>query len=123
MGWSNYIVIDEYKIKVEISRNVREDMMYTLLENIPQLFKYKEELSGHEINFTDKINERAKDTLKQISYSVYDIIVECMEEEWFYDITFIAWLKTRNISYRFLTEFELEGDKAEDYTNVGRYQI
>ncbi len=120
MGWSNYIVIDEQKIIIEVSRNIRKDMVHDIIDKIPQLFNYKEELEGQEINYTDKINERAKDTLKQIAYNTYDILISSMEEYWFYDIMFMIWLKKRNIEYRFISEFELEDDKANKYNSITR---
>ena len=102
MGWSNYIIIEEWKLAIEVPQRIDAG-------SIEQ--EYLEKLLSFETREYLLEKPHSEITVKDLSefVSAYDIIHDmadiCPDE------LFLYWLESRKIGYKILSEFKFEEEK------------
>ena len=111
MGWSNYIVIDDWKLLLEVPREISEED-YFFNDNMKKLLTHMESVD-YDL-FDTKIKDITIDNLSEvfgIAKKVMFIDSECSD----IDIKmFLYFLKVRRINYRIEHE-DVVRDKYKDY--------
>ena len=117
MGHVNYIVVDSLKVKFRISRNIREDEVDDILNNISRIFEESENIDADVL--TEKQHSPyAKSILNFIAYKFLTTIYASMDTYCFFDYMLIGWLKKNEIPYRIISEYALD-KPAEKYIAIG----
>jgi len=120
MGWCNYIVVDDWKLKFEVSREVNEENLGEIEDWIDNLLDSYEELESTDLSFSTELPERTIVSLLDMSFKTQDALIYSMGYN-IIDYMFMYWLKNRGIKYRFISEFELDKDPADKYKKVSRF--
>lgn len=123
MGWCNYIVVDKYKLKFEISRYVNVDDVDNIQELIKSIFDEYETIRESDIMFETNHSDRVNNSIKNIGYKIIDLMITSMEEYYFYDYMLMLWLRQRGIDYRVISEYELENkeEPASKYKTISQW--
>lgn len=122
MGWSNYIIIPEWKVLVEVPREIDDlgEYIYTALENVidEENTDNRTYLEGENIiDMSDvQINNITIRDLVEL-YKSYDIVQSLAGIS--YDRFFLFWLKKRDIEFSIESEYMV---KEKEYEKQG-YQI
>jgi hypothetical protein len=123
MGWSNYIVIPDWKLIVEISRYINQDDLLYIREDLESLEKLHNDLqrySGEETNFRTA-------TMSEISLRyVYSEKCEqlfSMMSDFMNEYILMKFLEDRNTQYRVISEFDLDDEKGENYQIKKKYKL
>ena len=114
MGWSNYLIIPEFKLAIEISRYVEDIQEYEK----DALY----EITGEE-EAEDVENIKVRDiTVKDLTtlYNAHKIVTSLTGFE--IDKLLLFWLQNRGIEYKIKSEFEATADQLKDdsYTVIRR---
>ncbi len=114
MGWSNYIIIPEFKLAIEVSRYV-EDIEEYEKEALYEITEEKE--------VEDVENVKVRDiTVKNLTtlYNAHKIVSSLTGFE--IDKLLLFWLQKRGIEYKIKSEFEATADQLRDegYTVIRR---
>ncbi|GFO97601.1 hypothetical protein ig2599ANME_1806 [groundwater metagenome] len=114
MGWSNYIIIPEFKLAIEVSRYVEDIEEYEK----DALYKITEEKEVEDVE-----NVKVRDiTVKDLTtlYNAHEIVSSLTGFE--IDKLLLFWLQNRGIEYKIKSEFEASADqlKNEGYTVIHR---
>lgn len=119
MGFSKYIVDDKNKIKYEISRNVREEEIDTIYENMKRI---QEDYNKIWDISEDKLSDKDKHYLFDIGFAMYDNMVVSMPD-YFDSLMLMLWYRNRDMDYRVISEFDLDkkDEPAKDYVNVSMW--
>jgi hypothetical protein len=122
MGWCNYLVDDENKIKYELNRSLQVEDIDNLLDNIQKIWKNYERMQGRDVYYK-KIDDYTKHLLMDTGLCMYDVMVSCMDEYLFYEYMLVLLYKNREKSFRIISEFELdaEGEPADEYKTISRW--
>ncbi len=125
MGWSNYIIIPDYKLLIEVPRNIDdiEDYAENAIdsaideENIDVGENFEEECALTIDNVP--IN---KITIKDIAklYKRYEIVQNLAGTD--YNVLLLFWLKKREIDFEIKSEYNMDIKKYREdgYTIIGR---
>lgn len=118
MGWSNYIIIEDWKMIIETNREVNE------------LEAYIKESLGNMISDDTDIDVSISD-LKVSNMTIKDLCtlasayenassLACMEA----DKLFLYWLESKDIEYQIKSEFNLDLKKYKEdgYKIIGRWK-
>jgi len=118
MGWSNYIIIKELKLIIEISRH--DDELENYIEKsidflINDNCSYSDNIETDEIKVSNL-------TLKDLSILVTQYNNTIILKDLNYDKMFLYWLKHRKLDYEIKSEFDINLDeyKKEGYQIVMR---
>jgi len=121
IGWANYIIVDDWKMKFEISRYVNIDDIEYIYELIDKIQNSVEELPMEA--FEEKYREITLQSMAEyisIAKSTSSLfgMVDCYLNEFI----FMRFLKSRNIPFRVISEFDLdkEDEPANDYKTIER---
>lgn len=114
MGWSNYIIIPEFKLAMEVSRYVQDIEKYEK----DALYKITEERDVEDVE-----NVKVRDiTVKDLTtlYNAHEIVNSLTGFE--IDKLLLFWLQNRGIEYEIKSEFEATADQLKDegYTVIRR---
>jgi len=114
MGWSNYIIIPEFKLAIEVSRYVAD------IEEYEKDALYK--ITGEE-EVEDVENVKVHDiTVKDLTtlYNAHKIVSSLTGFE--IDKLLLFWLQNRGIEYEIKSEFDVTTDQLRDdgYTVIRR---
>ena len=114
MGWSNYIIIPEFKLAIEVSRNVEDIEEYEK----EALYEITEERDVEDVE-----NVKVRDiTVKDLTtlYNAHEIVSSLTGFE--IDKLLLFWLQNRGIEYKIKSEFEATADQLKDegYTVIRR---
>jgi hypothetical protein len=123
MGWSNYIVIPEWKLLVEISRHVDgiEDYQKITIDKAidEDNIDYIMNIDGKDIEDMGDVPVH-KVTIKELIelYKSYDIVQSLSGMD--SDVFLLYWLKNRSIGFSVQSENVLDMDKyiKEGYTKI-----
>lgn len=120
MGHVNYIVVDDFKIKFQISRDTRTDEFDDIRANIESMFK-EAELVSEDVLHEKTHSLRTKNALNNIAYKFIEISYSAMEEYLFYDFMLMYWLTGKGIPYRVISEYSLDDkdEPAKEYITMG----
>ncbi len=108
MGWSNYIIIPEFKLAIEVSRYVADIEEYEK----DALYKITEE---EEVDVEDVENIKVRDiTVKDLTtlYNAHKIVRSLTGFE--IDKLLLFWLQNRGIEYEIKSEFDVTTDQLKD---------
>ena len=106
MGWSNYIIIPEFKLAIEVSRYV---------EDIEEYEKEALYAITEERDVEDVENVKVRDiTVKDLTtlYNAHEIVSSLTGFE--IDKLLLFWLRNRGIEYEIKSEFEATADQLKD---------
>ena len=111
MGWSNYIIIPNLKLAIEISRSI-DTLEYYEEEAIQKALDYQE----------DELPQKqaTKLTLSEMSSMAEAVkILNNIPED--STILFLFWLKKQNIEFEIISEFDFNKRKDEfkDFKTLG----
>ncbi len=114
MGWSNYIIIPEFKLAIEVSRYVEDIQEYEK----EALYEITEEKDVEDVE-----NVKVRDiTVKDLTtlYNAHEIVSSLTGFE--IDKLLLFWLQNRGIEYEIKSEFEATADQLKDdgYTVIRR---
>lgn len=114
MGWSNYIIIPEFKLAIEVSRYVADIEDYEK----EALYEITEEEEVEDVE-----NVKVRDiTVKDLTtlYNAHEIVSSLTGFE--IDKLLLFWLQNRGIEYKIKSEFEATADQLKDdgYTVIHR---
>ncbi len=114
MGWSNYIIIPEFKLAIEVSRYVEDIEEYEK----DALYKITEE---DEVEDLENVKV-SKITVKDLTtlYNAHKIVSSLTGFE--IDKLLLFWLQNRGIEYEIKSEFDVTTDQLKDdgYTVIYR---
>lgn len=117
MGWSNYIIISDWKFAIETSRNVNELENY--IENALDYIVDEDNIGDDADMSNVKLNELTLGNLTILlnSHTNMSALV-CTEP----DKMFLYWLKCRNVNYEILSEYNvnIEELKEKGYNIIRR---
>jgi len=121
IGWCQYIIVDDWKMKFVISRNLHADDVEYICELIDKIKNSVEELpiEAFEEKYRDITLQSMADyiSIAKDTSSLFSMV------DWYLnDYIFMRFLKDRNIPYRVVSEFELdkEDEPARDYKTIER---
>jgi hypothetical protein len=114
MGWSNYIIIPEFKLAIEVSRYVEDIEKYEK----DALYKITGEEEVEEVENV-KVSEITVKDLTTL-FNSHEIVRSLAGLE--IDKLLLFWLQNRGIEYAIKSEFEASADRLKDdgYTVIYR---
>lgn len=114
MGWSNYIIIPEFKLAIEVSRYVQDVEEYEK----EALYEITEEKDVEDVE-TVKVRDITVKDLTTL-YNAHKIVSSLTGFE--IDKLLLFWLQNRGIEYEIKSEFEATADQLKDdgYTVIYR---
>ena len=114
MGWSNYIIIPEFKLAIEVSRYMADIEEYE--KNA--LYKITEEDEMEDVENVKVRNITVKDLTTL--YNAHKIVSSLTGFE--IDKLLLFWLQNRGIEYEIKSEFDVTTDQLKDdgYTVIYR---
>jgi len=117
MGWSNFIVIPDWKLLIEVSRDLQTYNKDFTEESFDGLFE-----SVDNFNFECLETKLTEVDLKTVSGMVA-IVDNCsFLQEFNYNEFLLVWLNNRKIDYKILSSFDIDNDeeKYKDYKKISR---
>lgn len=122
MGWSNYIIIDDFKLIVEISRDVDNIANYEVNALTKLIDAYQDDniVTDNGIDMQDiKISDMTIGNLTTL-YNVYKNANDICEMQ--IDKFLLYWLKHRKINYNIKSEYniDIQGYIDEGYNILSR---
>ena len=121
IGWTNFIIVDDWKMKFEISRYVNTEDAEYIYQFIEKVRESVEELSLEA--FEEKYREiTLKSMIEYISIAKDTSSLFSMVDCYLNEFIFMKFLKDRNIPFRIISEFDLdkEDELAKDYKTIER---
>ena len=116
MGWSQYIVIDELKLMIEISRYVKENDIEFIAEDLRRLQDINRDLPE------DAFEENWRNvSIKEMSQYIYfaektrGILIQT--DEYFLEYMLLIFLRERKIPFRIIT------DTSDDFKKINNYKM
>ena len=106
MGWSNYIIIPEFKLAIEVSRYMADIEEYE--KNA--LYKITEEDEMEDVENVKVRNITVKDLTTL--YNAHKIVSSLTGFE--IDKLLLFWLQNRGIEYEIKSEFDVTTDQLKD---------
>ena len=123
MGWSNYIVIPDWKLMIEISRYCNQGDLEYIKEDLEMIYKLHDELqrySGEETNF--RKTTMSEMSLRYVHSKKCEQLFNIMEY-YINEFIFMKFLEDRNIKYRVISEFDLDDKEGENYQLDKKYKV
>lgn len=122
MGWSNYIIIDDFKLIVEISRDVDNIANYEVNALTKLIDAYQDDniVTDNDIDMQDiKISDMTIGNLTTL-YIIYKNANDICEMQ--IDKFLLYWLKHRKINYNIKSEYniDIQGYIDEGYNILSR---
>ncbi len=115
MGWSNYIIIDEWKVMVEVPREINNDDYFN--DGLTELLRHMEEVDYDLLE--DKVEDMTIDTLSRIFETTRKVMFLSGDCGNVNIKLFLYFLNSKDISYRIEEPEKYEG-KYKDYIKVKR---
>ena len=120
MGWSQYILIDELKLKMEISRYVKEVDIEFISEDLHRLQDINRDLPE------DAFEENWRNvSIKEMSRYIYlaektrSIMIQT--DEYFLEYMLLIFLRERKILFRIITDTSDDFKKIKNYKTIKIY--
>ncbi len=120
MGWNNYILLDTMKIQIEVSRNIREDVIEDLEKKFNQIIDTVDELTIHDIPFEKDLGDYATHLVKHLGFLTQNLVASALDGTDLLSYMVILWLNTHAIPYRIVSEYN-RTEKEEKYHLLSRW--
>lgn len=113
MGWSHFIIIHDWKMKIEISRHFEEDKeiseKFKELDNSVEILRNEETL----------VKDAKRITVGDLSNILNCVkITESIDLEYFSASALLIFLKDKNIKFEIISENDQEFKKYNEYKDV-----
>ena len=122
MGWVNYIVVDKWKMKFDISRYVQADDLDEIKKRLKKIDEIYEELPE------DAFEENHKNISLERFIQYMDLAKTTRELKiwsdcYLLEFMFMLFLKDRHVDCRVISEFDLDkkDEPAKKYVSVDRW--